>query len=82
MQTKGFVGPLDVQLPLRCVATCGTDVTFVTCFAAIPNCAAAFGFEPGKAVPLACIRQRFDPPWVNHWYPAQCAALVDGGEDY
>ncbi|GAX74196.1 hypothetical protein CEUSTIGMA_g1645.t1 [Chlamydomonas eustigma] len=48
----------------------------------VSNDGKSFGFEAGSPVQLACIRQRFEAPWKNQFYPLQCAALVDGGQDY
>ena len=49
-----------------------------------PLCCAAFGFEAGKPVELQCIRRMLPPgvQWRNQFYPAQCAATMDGGTDY
>eukprot|EP00955_Chlamydomonas_euryale_P104025 365535-Chlamydomonas_euryale.AAC.61 len=42
----------------------------------------SFGIRSGQPLLITCVRRRFDKPFVNLFYPQQCAALIDGGSDY
>jgi hypothetical protein len=49
-------------------------------FFSLPLFFAAFGLKAGQPLVMGCIRRKFDPPWVNRLYPAECAQPIDGGE--
>lgn len=49
---------------------------------ALSNDGQSFGVKPGEPLLIQCIRQRVTQPFVNYFYPEQCAALIDDGSDY
>ncbi|KAG1653816.1 hypothetical protein FOA52_001019 [Chlamydomonas sp. UWO 241] len=49
----------------------------------LSNDGVSFGVgDLDRPLSIQCVRARFEPPFVNAWYPFECAAPMDGGRGY
>jgi hypothetical protein len=81
LYAKSSGGECITEAKGREMLEANTDLEVVT--VELSNDGVSFGVgELDGPLRIECVRHRFEPPFVNQWYPHECAAPMDGGRGY